>query len=401
MLELLDIRFSFILRGTRVNAEGKSPIIFRIIYRRERRDIFTGLYCTKKQWSSTRTSVLKSNIDYVAINQNLNLINRKAFECFESLKYSGSEFTMDELVNKIKGKEEKPLLLIDYLEFEKEKLLKRKKTDISTATYDKYRRSASHVQEFILSEFQSKNYPLYKIDRSFLENYFQYLRSIKSISHNTSVKYLTFFKTIMMPALKDGLVKDDPFRQLKFRVKTIQKGFLTKEEIQKISALNLSADQNRIRDLFLFSCFTGLSYSDLKQLARYHIIKEGENNYYIIKPRQKTGEESIIPLLPVAISILQKYSMTTDPRDFIWKVSANQKMNQRLKAIGISAGIDKSLHMHLARHTFATTVTLANGIPIETVSKMLGHATLKQTQHYAKVIGTKIKADMEKINSVF
>ena len=127
-----------------------------------------------------------------------------------------------------------------------------------------------------------------------------------------------------------------------------------------------------------------------------HLIKDSDSSWYIRKPRQKTGQESIIPLLPAAIRILEKYSAKKNIANFRWFVSTNQKMNWGLKYIGKRAGISKELHMHLVRHTFATTVTLGNGVPIETVSKMLGHANIKQTQHYAKVVPMKIKNDMGK-----
>jgi site-specific recombinase XerD len=130
-------------------------------------------------------------------------------------------------------------------------------------------------------------------------------------------------------------------------------------------------------------------------------MKDSDGSYYIRKPRQKTGQESIIPMVPAAMNILQKYSLTSDFRDFYWHVSANQKMNQRLKTIGMAAGIEKPLHMHLARHTFATTITLSNGVPIESVSSMLGHASLKQTQHYAKIVALKIKNDMVRVKELY
>lgn len=128
---------------------------------------------------------------------------------------------------------------------------------------------------------------------------------------------------------------------------------------------------------------------------------DNDHSLYIRKPRQKTGQESIVPLLPPAIRILKKYSLTGNLRDIGWYVSSNQKMNKRLKVIAEQAGIQKELHMHLARHTFATTITLSNGIPLETVSSMLGHASIKQTQHYAKIIANKVKKDMERLNEVY
>lgn len=402
MLELLNIRISFLCRRTYKNDDDKYPIVMRIVYRCERRDIFTGLYCGKKEWDKKHNRLYRLDKYSNAVNENLDLIQRKTFETFEHLKYNAVIFTIDELVDKIKGKDEKPTLLNDYLEEEKTRLKKRLGVDITPATYDKYKRSASHVQNFLLLEYKVKNYPIQRIDVGFLEKYFQYLRAVRNISHNSAVKYVIFFKTILMPAMRAGILKTDPFRDLRLKQKPVSKGYLSQEEIDKLQDADLkSCDLDRIRDIFLFSCYTGLAYSDIKQLAKHHILKDGEDSFFIRKPRQKTGQESIIPMLPAARRILQKYSPTNDFRDFQWYVSSNQKMNQRLKTIGNITGIEKELHMHLARHTFATTVTLSNGVPIESVSSMLGHASLKQTQHYAKIISLKLRNDMAKISGLF
>lgn len=401
MLALLNIRISFFNRKSHPNEEGNLPIILRITFRGERRDIFTGLYCAKGQWDTKNARLLPTK-ENKPVNANLDLIQRKAFETFDQLKYADEPFTIDELVDKLKGKEEKPVLLMDYLEDQKLKLKKRLHVDISAATYDKYRRSASHMLEFLTKEFKVRNYSLSRIDKIFLEQYFQYLRSVRKISHNSAVKYVTFLKTILMAVIQSGVIRNDPFRELKLRQKPVPKGYLTQEEIDMLSSASIeSKDLDRIRDIFLFSCYTGLAYSDLRQLSRQHILKMADDSYVIRKPRQKTGQESIIPLLPVAIRILQKYSLTSDFRDFKWVVSANQNMNFNLKTIAKLAGVSKELHMHLARHTFATTVTLSNGIPIETVSAMLGHSSLKQTMHYAKIVSTKFQQDMQRINHLY
>jgi site-specific recombinase XerD len=397
----LNVRFSFLCRTTRTNKDGESALVLRVILNKERRDLFTGLYCEKEQWNGKVGRLHRLNKQANNVNDNLDHIVRTAYEAFNALKYSGLDFTIDELVSKLKGEGEKPELLMDYLEHEKENLRKRRCVDITPATYDKYRRSATHVQQFLLTEYKIKNYPLTRIDVTFLERYFQYLKGTKGISHNVAVKYLTFFKTVLMPAIRSGVLKSDPFREIRFRKKPVPKGFLTNEELSLLKKAELSPDLDRVRNIFLFACYTGLAYCDIRGLSRVHMIKGNDENFHIQKSRQKTGQESIIPLLPAAIAILQKYSPTTDFRDFRWKVSSNQKMNQRLKTIGEKAGIEKQLHMHLARHTFATTVTLSNGIPIETVSRMLGHASITQTQHYAKIIATKIKDDMSRIKALY
>jgi site-specific recombinase XerD len=402
MLEFLHVHFNFLCRTKRINPDGRSPIVLRVIFRKERRDIYTGLYCDASEWDSKSGKLVKSSKDATGINKNLELINHRAHNAFEALQFSGQPFSIDELVSKLKGKEKRPALLIEFLQKRNQEIKLKTGIDIAETTSEKYERSLKHVLTFLETTFKIKNYPLINIDGKFLEQYFQYLRTVKEIGHNTAVKYLTSFRTMLMPAILSGEIRKNPFREVKFRTKKVHKHFLTDEEIEQISGVNPgSPDLTRIRDIFLFACYTGLSYSDLKQLAKHHIIKQGDGDYYIIKPRQKTDELSLIPLLPAAISILQKYSITKDFRDFKWHVSANQKMNQRLKLIGEKAGITKVLHMHLARHTFATTITLSNGVPLETVSNMLGHANLKQTQHYAKIVALKVIRDMDKVKTIY
>lgn len=399
---MMYIHFSFLCRNGRSNSKGQSPIVLRVIYRQERKDFYTGLYCDKHHWNAEAGMVISSYKPAVTINQNLEQIRYKAQQALDELKYSGNVFTIDDLANKIKGKEEKPSLLIDYLKFRNKELSLKAGVDITNATYEKYERILRYMIEFLEDKFKLKNYALAKIDGKFLEKYFHHLRIVRQISNNTAVKYMTSLKTMLMPAIMGGIIRPDPYGETKFRSKVIYKGFLTDEEIEKLVEVVLnSIDLERIRDQYLFCCYTGLAYSDLKQLNREHFIRQKDDEYYILKPRQKTGQQSIIPLLPVAKRILQKYSLTQDFRDFRWHVSANQKMNQRLKTIGERAGLDKPLHMHLARHTFATTVTLSNGVPIETVSSMLGQATLRQTQHYAKIVALKVVNDTARVKEVY
>ena len=293
-------------------------------------------------------------------------------------------------------------MLVEYIEQCNSRISRRVNVDISKGTFVKYRTCLKHIQSFLDKEYKTRKFALHTMNGKFLEKLFYYLRTDKNIAHNTAIKYLKHLRALIYPAVKEGLIKRDPFTEFKMKTKPVFRDYLSQDEINQLRDLSLeSNDLERIRDIFLFACYTGLAYSDLKQLKGNHIIQDNDQSWYIRKPRQKTGQESIIPLLPAAIRILEKYSLTKDIRNIGWYVSANQKMNQRLKTIGPLAGISKTLHMHLARHTFATTVTLTNGIPIETVSSMLGHASLKQTQHYAKIIASKVKLEMSKINSLF
>jgi site-specific recombinase XerD len=379
------LRFRFFLRKSASNSERKCPIVLRILYNKERRDLFTGLYCEVHEWDSAVP--------------NLDRISEKTLRIIEELKYSDNPFTIAELIARLKGEGKK---LNDYLESEKKKLKRRVGVDVRPSTYDKYKRIATHLQSFLQFEYGQMGYPIRRIDVGFLERYFQYLRTERKISHNTSVKYLTFLKTILMPAIRAGLLKDDPFKQLRLKRMPVATNYLSLEEISNLENVVLeNPNLDRIRDIFLFCCYTGLSYIDLKYLSKEHILKDNEDSFFIRKPRQKTGQDSVIPLLPAVKRILQKYSKTDDIRDFQWQVLSNQKMNQRLKRIATLARVSKSLHMHLARHSFATTVTLCNGVPLESVSQMMGHSSLRQTQHYAKIVPLKLKTDMDKISELF
>jgi site-specific recombinase XerD len=253
-----------------------------------------------------------------------------------------------------------------------------------------------------MDEYKLRNYTLNRIDLKFLETFFQYLRVKKNTCHNTSLKYIAIIKASLRPLLKAGIIKGDPFSELKIKPKPVHVDFLTQEELNKIIFTDLNDPiLERKKDIFLFACYTGLSFIDLTKLKSNSLIQDPDGSWYIRTSRQKTGEECIIPLLPPAERILKKYSFSNDLRDFQWHITSNQKMNKGLKRIGSLCDISKPLHMHLARHTFATTVTLTNGVPIESVSKMLGHANIRTTQHYAKVVGAKIKDDMFKIRGIY
>jgi len=402
MLELLNIKFSYFLRSSYQNGEGQLPIVLRVIYRNERRDMFTGLYCLASEWDNKKGSMKGSAKPAIAMKQNLDLIIHKAHEVFENLKFTGAPFSMDDLVNRIKGKEDLPTSLLEFIEQSNEGLKKRINVDLTRATFFKYRRTLQHLLEFVQTEHRVKTVLLNAINRSFLEKYLFHLRTVKKISHNTSVKYMKFLRTVLLPAIRAGQITNDPFVGLKLKYKEMHREYLTGEEITRIVNLELdNASLMRVRDIFLFACLTGLAYVDLRYLSRLNIIQDADGSWYIRKPRQKTGQESIIPLLPPAIRIMEKNSLTGDIRDLKWRITSNQKMNFQLKVIGEKAGIEKALHMHLARHTFATTVTLSNGVPIETVSRMLGHANLRQTQHYAKIVAEKVKKDMFKLKELY
>lgn len=237
-----------------------------------------------------------------------------------------------------------------------------------------------------------------EINYSFITEYETYLRTESSYSVNTTAKYIQRFKHIIIIAKNNGWIQSDPFANYRIRLVKVDRGYLTEEELSAIMNRKFSLKRlEQVRDLFIFSCFTGLAYIDVYSLREIHIRKSFDERLWIMKKRKKTGIQSNILLLDVPKMILEKYKdKFSDGK--VLPVLSNQKMNAYLKEIADFSGIKKNLTFHLARHTFATTVTLAKGVPIETVSKMLGHTSIKTTQIYARITDSKIGNDMQELS---
>jgi site-specific recombinase XerD len=212
------------------------------------------------------------------------------------------------------------------------------------------------------------------------------------------VKYLGNFKKIVLACVKKKWLASDPFVDFKFKKNKVKKLALSSAELRRLEEKTFSIDRiSQVRDIFLFSCYTGLAYIDAKQLKSSDIGPGVDGELWILSSRQKTDGETNIPLLPKALEILATYRYHPQCQNSgtVLPMLSNQKMNSYLKEIADLCGIEKPLTYHIARHTFATTVTLVNKVPIETVSKLFGHASIKQTQDYAKIVEEKISEDMK------
>jgi site-specific recombinase XerD len=312
------------------------------------------------------------------------------------------DFSLNELVERLKGNEEAPETLWEYVTAKLNEIKHRVDVDLALTTYFKYQRTATYLKEYLDRKLSLKNIPLTRVDQAFLEGFFNYLRREKKNSNNSAVALMNCLKTILHEPVKKGVIRYNPFVSMALTQQPVKRDYLTTEEIKTLQQLDgLTDAMERNRDLFLFACFTGLAYSDITTLRSHHIIIDPDGSKHIEKYREKTGILSYVPLLPVAEKILIKYSPTGDCRDFTWRVPSNQKLNFALKEIARLAGIEKNLFMHLARHTFATTVTLSNGVPIESVGKMIGHSGMKNLMIYAKIVNSKVKKDMEGVMGVF
>lgn len=241
------------------------------------------------------------------------------------------------------------------------------------------------------------------IQYSFVTDFEHFLKVIRKCNHNSSQKYIRNFRKIINNAIKNDWLDNDPFKAYRVKLRETKRVFLTKEELAKLEELDLQITRlDQVRDVFIFCCYTGLSYVDVEKLTRKQVLIGHDGNLWINIDRTKTGSPSNIPKLSKATNILGKYKDNPNiiASDRLLPVISNQRINAYLKELAALASIDEKLTFHAARHTFATTVTLSNGIPIETVSSMLGHKNFKTTQIYAKVVQAKIGNDMKHLDTL-
>ena len=387
----------FYLKKQKNYTSGLAPVYLRITVDGERAEVTTNRECEPEKWNSHsgRATGTKENIK--SLNAFLDNLQSDAYEAHRYLHENGKLITAESLKNRMLGKSEKLYMLIELFKDHNSKVASLVGKGFAPATHKRYETSLRHTQAFLKFQFGVTDINIEKVDNAFITDYDYYLRTTNKCNNNSTLKYIKNLGKIIRICLSNGWIIKNPFVNYKGKIKTVNRVYLTEEEVQRMADKSFDIDRlSQVRDVFLFCCFTGLAYVDIKKLKISEITKGVDGGLWIFTNRQKTDTRSAIPLLPTATQLIKKYS--NHPlcinKDMPLPVPSNQKMNGYLKEIAAMCGIDKILTSHIARHTFATTITLSNGVSIETVSKMLGHSSIKQTQHYAKILDLKVSADM-------
>ncbi len=387
----------FYTKKQRNYTSGLAPIYLRITVDGKRSEVTTGRECDPEKWNNKSGRAIGSKEEVRSFNAFLDNLQAKVYEAHRYLSENEKLITSETLKNRMLGKVEKARMLIDIFRDHNNKMVALVGKDFADGTLERYKTSLSHTQEFLHSRYNISDIDIKKIDHSFIAEYDFFLRSTHNCANNTAVKYISNFGKIIRICLSNGWITVDPFANYKGKIKTVDRVYLSAEELQMMADKQFDIERlGQVRDVFLFCCFTGLAYVDIKKLKTSQIKKGLDGEQWIFINRQKTDSRSAIPLLPTAVKLIEKYSKhpLCVNRDTPLPVPSNQKMNGYLKEIADICSINKTLTSHIARHTFATTVTLSNGVPIETVSKMLGHSSIRQTQHYAKILDLKVSEDM-------
>jgi len=397
-----DLNLLFVLRKAQSDKMGFAPIYLRITVNGERSELSVNRKIDPQRWDSRLQKAIGRSEFAKTLNDYLESLEIQIRQYYNSLMDKQKEVSAAILRDMLIGKYQKEYMLTKVFEKNNALIAQEEGTKYSRSTIDQYATTFSRIKLFLNKEYHCEDIVLTKLDVLFIRRFEIFLRTEFGIDHNTIMKHLKQLKKVIHFAMQMGYIERDPFMQHQTAYKQVSRGYLTAEELRKIETHTFRIKRlDQVRDVFVFVCFTGLSYSDLKLLTRDSLSKGIDGKNWIIYEREKTGVRASIPLITQAQLIIDKYA--NDPEcninNQLLPVKSNQKLNSYLAEIAELCEINKHITMHLGRHTFATTVTLTNGVPIETVSKMLGHTSLKTTQIYSKVVDTKIAEDMEKIQN--
>lgn len=393
----------FFVKKNKIRTNGTAPIYLRITIDGKAAEIAAKRYIDPKKWDNKSQKAVGNSQEAKTLNSYLKTLEQKVYD-FHYLMLKEEDFvTAESLKSKLLGTDVTTRMLIPIFQEHNDKVEALVGQDFAPGTLERYKTSLKHTQEFLNWKYKVSDIDITKIDHVFIMDYDFWLRSVRKCANNTAVKYIKNFKKIIRLCMANGWLSKDPFLGYKAKLKVVERPYLAKEEIQAVYEKEFASDRlSQVRDIFLFSCYTGLAYVDVKQLSKSNINTGIDGNQWIFTRRQKTDTSTRVPLLPLAQELVLKYE--NHPQcvnsDVLFPVLSNQKMNSYLKEIASVCGINKDLTFHIARHTFATTVTLSNGVPIESVSKMLGHTNIKTTQHYAKILDKKVSYDMVNLKKV-
>lgn len=391
----------FMIRRARTLKNQEVPIYMRITVDGERAEISIKRSVNPAHWNETK-GCAKSGTPYAKeLNFFLEQIRHKVYEHQQDLINREKIVTASALREAFLNADKtiKKMILQVYADHNAD-LKARIDKGVSKATYIRHESSRNNVERFIRDIYKRNDFPMNEIDYTFVMKYQTYLRIERLCNNNSTVKYIRNLGKIIKLALDNDWIKIDPMRKVKLKLEEVDRPFLTEKELKTIMGKSFAIQRiAQVRDVFIFCCFTGLAFVDVKSLKKTDIILNPKGDEWIHKQRQKSKQWAHIPLLPVAKEIINKYSNHPEcvRRNVLLPVLTNQKMNAYLKEVADLCGINKNLTTHCARHTFATTVTLANNISMESVSKMLGHSSLTMTKKYARILDSTIGKEMNQL----
>ncbi len=390
----------FFLRENRSNEKREAAIYLRITVDGQRTEVATKNYTDSKKWQPGKGRIKGNSEEIRTTNNNLDVWEMKAQQHYTEFLSSGKLITAAAIKKALLGLESKEYSLIKVFAQHTEEMNQMAGIDFRKETGQSYRTTLRYLQEFLESQMHTSDVFLKQLDHKFITDLEFWLKTSKGCRNNGALKHISRLKKVISICIRNGWLERNPFANYKLAKEKSNRVYLSEEELDTIVSKEFKIERLQlVKDMFVFTCYTGLAFIDLKELTPDNIRIGIDGDKWIFTERSKTGIPSNVPLLQPALDIIEKYAdhPAAKNKGLLLPVLSNQKMNAYLKEIGDICGITKEITCHMGRHTFATTVTLTNNVPIESVSKMLGHTNLKTTQIYAKILDQKVGHDMSRL----
>lgn len=392
-----NVKVSFYLKKSEADADGNCPVMAKLNIGKYSEAAFSvKMRVPQSRWASGRAS--GKSVAAKEINNRLDEIRAMALGIYMEQSAVRERVTADEVKGILLGMASEQETLLNYFRQFIGSFEKRVGINRAEGSLKAYRNAYNHIARFLQVRYKLSDIPFSALDRSFIDKYDLYLRTERNLAPGTIINLTVQLKTVVGEAIADGIITASPFLGYEpVRPKAVQK-YLTAEELHRIMTTPLHRQTlYHVRDMFLFSCYTGIPYGDMRLLTKENLSLAEDGTWWIKSARQKTKVEFEIPLLDLPLQILNKYRDTA-PDGKLLPMYCNSMLNLYLKEIARICNIDRPLVFHAGRHTYATEITLSHGVPLETVSKMLGHSQIETTQIYAKVTDDKIDADTRVLN---
>ena len=394
----------FIIKKAKLLKNGEAPICMRITVNKRvaevmiKRSIPVDLWNQKKECSKGKDRVATE------LNHYINTVRAKVLQIHRELKIDNKPITADTIKDCFYGRDKAQRSLLEVYAEHNEECSALIGKEYTESTVTKFDTSINRLKEYIRSCYHRDDIMLAELDGQFIRDFDFWLKTEKHCQNNSALKHLKNLKKVVRIALANDWIKKDPFYGIHFKQEEVNVEFLSREELDILMNKDFAIKRlEQVRDIFVFCCFTALAFVDVQQLSREHLIKDNNGALWIRKARQKTSQMCNIPVLSIPQRILRKYEDNAEciKKGVLLPVISNQRMNAYLKEIADLCGITKRLTTHVARHTAATIVFLANDVSMENVSKILGHSNIRMTQHYARVLDSSIMRDMENVEKNF
>jgi integrase len=385
------------------NNHSESILYCRITVNSKRVEFSLNYKIQSSQWNSAKREVKGNSKDAQTINRHLSQISNEFKSLFFHLSNENVKITAKLLVAKFLKTDQQENTLIKFIDYHNHTA----KHTLTWGTLKNYFTTRNYIENFLIKYYKTNDIEFNQLSFKWLSEFEIFLRTFKDknnqvmMGNNTVMKHIERLRKIINLAIKMEIIEKDPFKSFKKKFIKNERDYLTTDELLTLESTKLICNRLAyVKDLFVFSCYTGLAYIDVMSLKPENIVLGIDGRYWIYSTRIKTNSVLKIPLFTKALDIINKYRQSPkaiNEGTIFYRIS-NQKLNAYLKEIAKALHINKNITFHVARHTFATSVTLSNGMPIETVSKLLGHTKLSTTQIYARIIDSKISEDFDMLS---